>query len=316
MALAFCACSGPLLVGATRTQPGITAAAKHVVIVRSDTNPAYDTPIKALVAQLDYRITDVTLTPRASKDAVVKAIRGLEPDLVIAVGAGALVSVAEQLQPTPVLFSMVLNQRKFVPEGQKHLFGVSLEVPAEIDFLRFKMIMPSLKRVLVIYSPAASGAFVAAAKEPLAAMGVELVAVAATNQAEVEAAYAKHRKGVNAVWMQSDPVVMNNAAWEFLRRRSRLDSVPIITSLSDEFARSGAVMSVSLDFAAIGSQMATLVQGVLDGEQQPQEIGIQAPAGGWVTVNLDVAREIGAEIPTESLVFVNRVIAMRQKEEP
>jgi len=166
------------------------------------------------------------------------------------------------------------------------------------------MVIPSLNRVLAFYSPAQSGTMVEDARTQLGRLGVELVAVAVDTTAEIEQQYAEHRGKVDGVWMINDPMVMNRKTFAFLRDRTRADKLPFAASLSEELAKAGALMAVSPDFKAIGSQVAGMARMFLEQGMAAADIGIQPPISSRLVVNLETARSIGLAIPEEVMPYI------------
>ena len=117
-----------------------------------------------------------------------------------------------------------------------------------------------------------------------------------------------HDNNVDAIWVHIDPVVMNQKSFDFLKERSLATGLPLLTSLSDKFAEAGALVSVSVDFTAIGSQAATIVEMFMQDGSVPKAHRIQPPVGGKLSVNLEVAKQLGITIPAESYANINRII--------
>lgn len=282
----------------------------HVVIVKSADNPFYDQPVAAFMEQVETRTTVVTIAPDALESNVIDAVRALAPTLVFALGIEATRMVREHVD-VPTVFAMVPGYQDLNLQPGERFFGITLESPPISDFTQFKLIVPTMRKVLVFYDPRASRRTVEAAQKDLVALGIELKAVAVENFDALKQAYRAHATGMDAIWLQIDPVVMNLQAFDFMARQTAEDGVPLVTSLSDKFAEAGALVSVSLDFASIGSQAANLAMTYLDQKEIPAEQRIQPPVGWRLTVNMTVAETLGHKVPEESLPYISRVIPLK-----
>jgi putative ABC transport system substrate-binding protein len=299
-------CGATALPKPVEVSPGPIANAPRIVLLQSTTNPLFDAPAKAFTEQAQAEV--IRYAGIEAPGPLVKAIRAHAPTLIVTFGSPATTLAIESFPDVPVLFTMVVNYRRLGLAGHKNVMGVAMESSTTSEFSQFRMILPELRRVLAFYVAADSQSLVDAARAELAGLGIELDAVAVGDTGGVEAGFAKHGAGADAVWLLNDPVVMKRDTVALLRAQSRRAKIPFVASLSDEFTRQGALMSVSTDLAGLGSQAAAMARMHLEQGRSPAELGVQAPMSTHLVVNLGVARAIGVELDGDVLPFVDEVI--------
>jgi ABC-type phosphate/phosphonate transport system substrate-binding protein len=126
-------------------------------------------------------------------------------------------------------------------------------------------------------------------------------------------AFPKNLAGIDVIWQLNDPVLVTEKVFNFLKERSHTAGVPFVTSLSEEFANAGAMAAVSVDFTSLGAQSATIAREILNGKK-PQQVGVQAPIGAYLALNLDVAEQLGKQPDPEALANVNKVFSTAAKQ--
>ena len=310
---ASCAASAPLEPARVRT--AATASAPQVVVLQSTNSQLFRAPVESFIGQVD---ATVTLFDDASVDRsrLVAAMRARKPDLIVTLGTRATRLAIDEFEDVPVLFTMVVNYRRLPLEGRSNVMGIALESSTASEFSQFKMILPKLAKSLAFYVPNQSGKLVEEARVELAKLGVELEAVPVESAEDVKVEYARHAGSVDGVWLLNDPVLMNKATFEYLRAQCEKDKLPLLASFSDEFARLGALMSVSTDLSSLGSQAAAMATRKLQQGVSPAEIGVQPPISTKLVVNVSVARALGIELSDDSLPFIDELIAEQHLAKP
>jgi ABC-type uncharacterized transport system substrate-binding protein len=242
------------------------------------------------------------------EQALVAAIQAHRPRLIYALGGAAVDMVGRHFPDTPLCFSMVMAHRQNVLNKIPKAMGVSLETPVLVEFSKFKLVLPTLSKVLVFHSAPLTES-VADTKRQLALLGIELIAVRVDHEDDIPAAYAANQVQIDAIWLQNDPVVMTTKTFNFLREKSLADRTPLITSLSSVLAKQGALASVSVDFANTAAQAASMATMVLQHGADPATIGVHSPIGGELAVNLDVAKALGLTIAPDVVPLISQLIS-------
>ncbi|MEI8258199.1 MAG: ABC transporter substrate binding protein, partial [Deltaproteobacteria bacterium] len=180
---------------------------------------------------------------------VVESIRATNPDVVVAVGQQALILVARQMGPTPVVFANVLAPQQYgLPPN---VTGVPLEVSpaAQIEYVHGAA--PRLRRLGVLYNPATWSAFIDQARTAARASGIELVAQPLSSVREVQQAEQQIVPTVDALLLLPDPSIWSQVTISFALLFGLQNNCAVLGFL-DALTQAGALMSIAPDYRAIG----------------------------------------------------------------
>jgi len=219
--------------------------------------------------------------------------------LVITVGSLATSVALDDPDPLPTIFSMVLYpaQSGFLGRSGRHVTGASLDVPAGIPFAYLRRLVPSMKRIGVLYSPAETGAVVEEARRAAAAGGLELVTQAVADPSGAVPALTQLMERVDAVWAVADSHVFGPHTTSALILLAIRHRTPLF-GLSASQVRAGAIAALSSDNAEVGRQTVDLALRALRG-QDPSTIPVTRPSRVGLVLNVRVARNLGIAVPTE-----------------
>ena len=152
---------------------------------------------------------------------------------------------------------------------------------------------PEVKKVALLYNPSedASTAPIAAAKELLAARGVEVKEYTGTNASEVMmAAEAIVNDGMDAVFTPTDNTIM--AAELSIYERFAEAKIPHYTG-ADSFALNGAFVGYGVDYANLGRETADMIAAILLDGEEPATMPVKLFDNGTATVNTETCAAIG-----------------------
>ena len=138
-------------------------------------------------------------------------------------------------------------------------------VPVEETFRQARGLLPSLRKVGVVWNPAEANSEqnTEMAREICQELGIELLESNVTNSSEVfEAAGALASRGVEAFWVGADAIVIG--ALDSVVGVARKQRVPVFTSISGSVER-GALFDLGVDYHEIGRQTGVLAGKVLEG---------------------------------------------------
>lgn len=143
------------------------------------------------------------------------------------------------------------------------------------------------------------------AKQELRGLGTELIPIAVPRGGDAVGALGQHRERADVLWMANDPVLKK---FEAVKEACTACRLPLITSFSDSFARSGALMSVSVKLHAVGAQAAAMARLVLEHGAKPHDLGVQHPNGARLVLNAATADALGVDIPPDMLSYIDEII--------
>ena len=285
-----------------------TGKGPRIVVVQSSDNSLYRLPVKLFIAQAPGDVHTVTMRDGQPPKETLRQIDALAPALVVTLGAKALSLAEKYISDTPVLFAMVLNHRRFDLSHRPNFMGIELETPTMTEFTQFKMVAPAMQRVLVVYGDPNTEVLLEAAKKDLSTLGIEVQTSRAESVQDVARAYAESTPGFDSVWIPNDAIAMAPNAFRVLADAALQDHLPLMCSLSETFAREGALMSVSVDFRNLGSQAALMATRLIVQHEKVSDIGVQSPLGGRLVVNFATASNIDLTIDDEIVPFINEIV--------
>ncbi|HET6674913.1 MAG TPA: ABC transporter substrate binding protein, partial [Nitrospiraceae bacterium] len=125
----------------------------------------------------------------------------------------------------------------------------------------------------------------------------DLRATPVSSEKEVPAALGRLLQSVGALWLIPDSTVLNDESLRFILNSALEAHVPVI-GFSREFAKTGALLCLSVNYQDIGRQAGQLTRRILDGRAAVPLKPIP-PDRIEMTLNLKTAKFLGIEIPKE-----------------
>jgi len=240
---------------------------------------------------------------KKSSDKIIGDIKRKKVDLILTLGTKATKLAKQRIKDTPVVFSFVLNP---VASGiivdlestGTNLTGVALDIPIEEQLSNFKLVVPYLRTVGVLYNPNETGIVIARARQIARRLGLNLRAIPIASPDEVPKKL-KLLKGIDGLWMGADSVVFTPRNTEFILLYTIKQKLPFM-GISEQFVKAGALCGKSLDFKRLYEQTAEQIKKILAG-QNPADIPVQLPRKIKLAVNLKVAKMINLTIPQSTL---------------
>ena len=237
------------------------------------------------------------------------------PDLIVGSGTPITAALKQATSTIPIVFNVVND-----PVGQG--FVASLSRPGRnitgftfIDFPligkwleMIKEIAPGVRRVTLMFNPDTTPFYPAFLRELGAApqtLAVELSASPVHDEAEVGAAMTEFTREPGGGLIAAPDAFINNhrRAIIALTEQHRL---PAIYGFR-EFVREGALISYGPDTADIVRRSAAYVDDILKGEK-PANLPVQAPTKYELVINLNTAKAIGLDVPSQLQQLADEVI--------
>lgn len=275
------------------------AFAADIIILKSSDIAAYNQAITGFKAAVPsgINLSEYDLQGDLEKGRkLARKIRASDPALVFAVGLKAAKAAQLEIVDIPVVYSMVLDPAKYGLNSQ-NMTGVLLEVPVERQLAMIRNLLPQLKHIGTLYDPAKTSALIDEARRLLKQSGTELVPMQITSEREVPQNLRALLPSIDALWLVPDSTVLTDESLRFILNSALEGRVPVI-GFSREFARSGALLCLSVNYADIGRQAGQLTRKLLDGQ-------LTLPMKPWhperieTSLNLKTAKFLGIDIPHE-----------------
>ena len=294
----------PALVALVATLALALAAvpqASRVLLLNTDASVA-----KYAEVQLSFKeslgagaLTEVDLL--TSGEAGVRRALAENPGVIYCIGGKAYEAATKLAKGKSIVLSTAINWERFKPDARTTRV-IANELPAVQQLTLFREFFPKLQRIGVIYNPAINRLWfqqaVLAGKE----VGVEVIGHTVTRSSQVAGELAKLGPKVDALWLASDPVVLESEAAVLLYfARADAAKKPVFT-YSPAFTELGATLVLAPDMPTIGRQAAGVVQ------DHAGSAAVSTPAGSEVTLNLKRVQQYGMDFNREALDSVNNLI--------
>ena len=304
-----------LIWGADNTLSAQTDAtgSKLVAIVCSDSSFATERSLKGIKqtftrSSLDVQIEEINLKYEGNEKTTSK-INLLKPDLVVTVGSPSTIFIKENFPDIPLIFSTVLNPETSgildtLSGRPKTVTGASLDIPIDIQFQKFKMVHPNLKRVGVIYTKQTEK-LIEEAQKIAPTLGLELVAIKIESEREMPLALDSICRVADGIWTTADDLIYTPQATKFMILSSIRNRKPIM-GFTPSFVESGALVGLSYDYKDIGRRAGQLAIRYINGEPI-DSLPIAAPGVIYLHLNLNTAKQMGIVID-QSLVDISKGI--------
>jgi putative tryptophan/tyrosine transport system substrate-binding protein len=215
-------------------------------------------------------------------------------DVILAVGARALIMARAVTPDTPVVYALV-PAAEALPG--KSVTGVALEVPPYVTFAQWKQLRFDGQRVGFVYDKA-SPASVADVNKAASALGLTLV-VRAVDRAKLDSAVDALAPNVDAMWVVGPLSPAAAAKW----------SGKVALLGSDEKATAaGALFSLAPDPRDIGRRAARLALGIA-GRAPKERLPVPPPSTspGALTINAATAQALGIDVPDPILKKARKI---------
>jgi putative ABC transport system substrate-binding protein len=296
------------VVVVTELVPAFSEGPATVAVVMSRDIAPYREALKGFEARLrtsgrPFRIVEINMEASArDPEALLERIRARRPALVLTLGSAATSVVAEGIRDIPVVFSLVLPStgRSSLEElraSHGNITGASMEIPIATQFAKLREVLPSARRVGVLFDPAISGPMVELAGKVAADMGLDLVPLAVGSEKDVVRRMEEAAGSIDVLWSVADSTVFTPQGLRHILLSTLRSRLPFV-GLSPAFVKAGALLALSCDYQDVGRQSGDLAARILAGEV-PGRIPTVVPREVSLSVNMNTARQIDVAISDE-----------------
>ncbi|HAM50564.1 MAG TPA: hypothetical protein DCP92_07640 [Nitrospiraceae bacterium] len=271
-------------------QPIISEAHDVAVIKSADIKP-YDDALSGFESSCDCTIKEIPYQ-ESDRTAIPKSIAQLHPDAVFAIGMDAFQG-AQVMKNIPVVYAMV-PQLPSPLTAKQNFYGVSMTVSPEKQLDTILELIPTAKRIGIIYDPQKTESFVREASQGALAKGIILIIRKANKPSDVLSLIASMQGKIDVFWMLPDTTVINAETVNSLLLFSFQNKVPIFT-FAAKYVEMGALAALSIDPVDLGFQAGEIAKKLLD-KSKGQIAAQVAPRKTVLTINKTIAKKLGIEI--------------------
>jgi len=301
-------CTGLAVALAIASAANAQGGAPHVAFTAIVEHPALDDVRKGAIEELARRgFKDKTVRTTfdsaqgqpANAAQIASKLVGQMPAVMVGISTPSAQALLAATKDLPIVFSAVTDPvaAKLVKDPAKpggNITGVTDMAPVAEQLVLAKQLLPSLKRLGVIYNPgeANSIALVSVLNRAAKEAGLELTESAANRTADLSAAAERLVGKVDAIYLPTDNVVASGLEGVIAITRQR--RVPTIGDAG--YVARGVLVGSGFNYHELGTITGGMIADILEG-RKPGDIPVASSTNLDVSVNLGEARRIGFEIP-------------------
>ncbi|MDP2960742.1 MAG: ABC transporter substrate-binding protein [candidate division Zixibacteria bacterium] len=230
--------------------------------------------------------------------------------LILTLGTEATKFASNRIKDRPIIFCMVLDPvgsglvESLAPSGN-NLSGSSLYIPVKMQLEKFKLLVPNLKNLGVLYTSETEGK-VKKAEVVAKSLGINLVSVKITSEREIPQSLEYLKEQTQGLWSVPDGTIFSPSSTEQLLLFTLRNGIPFM-GLSSVYVRAGALFALDCDYEDRGKQAGEIALLVLSGKP-PSEISIARPRKTYLFLNQRTADRIGLMISESLLTIAEEII--------
>tara|TARA_R110001592_G_scaffold341482_2_gene630637 strand:+ start:4944 stop:5915 length:972 start_codon:yes stop_codon:yes gene_type:complete len=223
-------------------------------------------------------------------------------DLIYCIGAKALGSIDYIDPDLPVVYTAVLNWRKF--EGRKNYFGISSELSPQVQLTWFKYFFPDMNDIGVFYSEE-NELLINEAQAASKHLSLNLKPLKISGEDQLLLSAEKLLSEIDALWLISDSSTISSIKnVNSLFYLAQKQGVPVIT-YNPLFVEMGALMSLVADLPTTARQAALIAKNLLEAGMPEQ--AIQYPAGSRIILSGEKLKQYKLKLNSGALDSVDEL---------
>jgi putative tryptophan/tyrosine transport system substrate-binding protein len=238
----------------------------------------------------------------ATAQTIAQNFVSKKKDLILAIATPTAQASFNATKSIPILITAVTDPVqaglvKSLDKPETNVTGTSDNVPIETQFELLKKLVPSGKKVGILYntSEANSGIQVEAAKKAAPSFGLEIVPTGITNVNEIPQALDTLLGKIDVLYVPTDNMVVS--AIPIISSQCFKKNIPIIGSERGQ-VEGGALATTGIDYYKLGFQTGLAAVEVLNGKS-PKDIPVTTLKDMQLVINTDAAKKLNITIPDD-----------------
>ena len=234
------------------------------ILISREIKP-YIEMVESLERHLDMPLCRAFLDPAGqmkSLDFPVSRFENLNWKFFVAVGPDALAWLASNPVNIPVFYGMVLEPDQIIDPSDRFC-GVTFNLFTAHRINQIKQILPKLSRMAVIYNPETNRIVKEILDHFSRVPGVSAIPVPVTSRNGITNAMEMVAVQADSIYFIPDHTVISPAIVKHIIEYGISRGIPAI-GYNPFFHESGAVLSLSVDYEAVGRQLAEMITGYQD----------------------------------------------------
>ncbi|WP_410471710.1 ABC transporter substrate-binding protein [Faucicola mancuniensis] len=252
---------------------------KNIAVTAIVDHPALDAVRKGMIEQLATEGyaegQNLTINYQSAQGSsatagqIAKQFIADKPDAIVAISIPSAQPIVAGTSSIPMIFSAVTDPvtAKLVPKldgSGTNVTGASNAIPLEPQLEFFKQVLPNVKNIGYIYSPAKvnSTVILKNLKAKAGEMGLNVIDATANSSTEIAMAGRSLAEKVDVIYTPTDNHVMS--AYEALAKVATESKKPLFSMETSTTSR-GAGVAIGVDYYEFGKETGKIVSQVLKG---------------------------------------------------
>ncbi|MFC4274843.1 ABC transporter substrate binding protein [Achromobacter aloeverae] len=248
----------------------------------------------------------------ATAAQIARKFVGDRPDVIVAISTPAAQAVAAATKDVPLVYAAVTDPvaAQLVAAGPQaadsNVTGVSDALPLDRQIELIKKIVPTAKRVGMVYNPGEPNSVVVVKQmqDLLPKSGMSLIEAAAPRTVDVGSAARSLIGKADVIYASTDNNVVS--AFEALTKVSNDARIPLVASDTDSVKR-GAVAALGVNYHDMGVQAGRIAVRILKGDK-PGAIAPESAGKPVLFVNATAAQKQGVTLSDALLKSAAQVL--------
>jgi putative tryptophan/tyrosine transport system substrate-binding protein len=273
---------------------------KTIAVVTGEEFTSYERALKGFrqavsesgqdIKLLEYRVPN---DPNGLKN-FIQQLQSSRPNLIVTVGSKSTESISNEIENIPIVFSSVLNPEVsgFVASKEfpgSNLTGASLDIPIKIQLEKFKLLVPGIRRIGVLYTKETQK-LIEQAKVCADSLNLVLVSSRVSSEKEIPEALEKLRGKIEGLWAVADENIFTSQSTQFILLFTLRNGLPFM-GINPTMVGNGALFTLACDYKDVGRQSGILALKILSGTA-PSQIPVSVPRIIYLYLNQKTAKQI------------------------
>ena len=242
---------------------------------------------------------------QSNTTTIAQKLVNAKPDLIFAIATQSAQAVASQTTDIPIVITAVTDaaQSGLVKDNNKpdtNVTGTSDLTPVKEQMELIKELLPETKSVGVIFNSSEDNSLIQAkmAQEALEELGIDYVELTVSKTDEISQVVQSAMGKVDVMYTPTDNLISNNMT--AVTNITTPAGVPVFCG-EEGMLKGGGLLTYGVDYYELGKQAGEMAADILEGKSKPQDMAIQTMSDPVFKVNLELAKELGVEIPEKYL---------------
>jgi putative tryptophan/tyrosine transport system substrate-binding protein len=194
-----------------------------------------------------------------AQNILFETLKDKKFDICVTVGpeAARFVWSGEGAVQALKLYTMVLHPEEIV-ESTEPVCGISLDIPVNTMMQIFSKVLPSLKRIGLLYDPDNNSKIARQAVLEAAVMDLEIIPLEVSLRKQIPVVLSAHWEKIDGLWLIPDETVITESLVGYIIKES-ISHGKAVYGYNRFFYKNGAALCFILDYREIGKQTAQLL---------------------------------------------------------